>query len=159
MLIGSYFGKKVFLITPLVKWYLEHGLKVTHVYEFVQYFPQTCFKNFGDKVSEARRSGDTDPDKAILAASFKLFGNSAYGKTITNVEKHRQVLYCDNDTVNHQINKPLFSKLDVLGDNLYEVENLKGTVKFDLPLQIGFYVYNYAKLRMLQFYHKLQVLQ
>ena len=26
MLIGSYFAKKIFLITPLVKWYLEQGL-------------------------------------------------------------------------------------------------------------------------------------
>jgi len=27
MLIGSYFGEENLLITPLVKWYLDHGLK------------------------------------------------------------------------------------------------------------------------------------
>jgi len=32
MLIGSYFGKEILLINPLVKWHLDHGLKVTNVY-------------------------------------------------------------------------------------------------------------------------------
>jgi len=35
----------------------------------------------------------------------------------------------------------------------YEVKSFKETVKLDLPLQIGFFVYGYAKLRMLQFYY------
>ena len=29
LLIGSYFGKKIGLLTPLLKWYLEHGLVIT----------------------------------------------------------------------------------------------------------------------------------
>ena len=29
LLIGSYFGKKIGLSTPLLKWYLEHGLVIT----------------------------------------------------------------------------------------------------------------------------------
>jgi len=37
MLIGSYFGEKILLITPLVKWYLDHSLKVTKFYEFIEY--------------------------------------------------------------------------------------------------------------------------
>ena len=28
-LIGSYFGERILLATPLIKWYLEHGLEVT----------------------------------------------------------------------------------------------------------------------------------
>ena len=64
MLIGSYFAKKIFLITPLVKWYLEQGLVVTKVYEFVEYVPKQCFRGFGESVSEARRAGDQDPDKS-----------------------------------------------------------------------------------------------
>jgi len=43
MLIGSYFGEKSLLITLLVKWYLDHGLKVTKVYEFIVYYPSKCF--------------------------------------------------------------------------------------------------------------------
>ena len=38
-------------------------------------------------------------------------------------------------------------------DNAYEVEMSKRVVKYTLPLHIGFFVYQYAKLRMLQFYY------
>ena len=34
----------------------------------------------------------------------------------------------------------------------YEVESCKKTFKLNLPIQVGFFVYQYAKLRMLQFY-------
>ena len=52
-LIGSYIGEKVLLSTPLLKWYLEHGLIVTHVYQVVEYTPKACFQQFGNQVSQA----------------------------------------------------------------------------------------------------------
>jgi len=45
---------------------LDHGLKVTTVYEFIEYYPSHCFEQFGVNVSKARRAGDNDPSKAIL---------------------------------------------------------------------------------------------
>ena len=39
LLIGSYFGKKIGLSTPLLKWYLNHGLVITHIYTIVEYIP------------------------------------------------------------------------------------------------------------------------
>jgi len=71
-LIGSYFGEKILLATPLLKWYLEHGLVVTRVYQVVEYTPKACFKPFGEAVSDARRAGDRDPNKAIIADTMKL---------------------------------------------------------------------------------------
>ena len=35
-LIGSYFGKKILLASPLIKCYLERGLEVTHIYQVVE---------------------------------------------------------------------------------------------------------------------------
>ena len=35
LLIGSYFGKKIGLSTPLLKWYLEHGLLITRIYTYL----------------------------------------------------------------------------------------------------------------------------
>ena len=32
LLIGSYFGKKIGILTPLLKWYLNHGLIITRIY-------------------------------------------------------------------------------------------------------------------------------
>jgi hypothetical protein len=52
-------------------------------------------QKFADSVSDARRAGDANPDLALLADTSKLIGNSAYGKTITNKEKHIDVRYVD----------------------------------------------------------------
>ena len=71
-LIGSFFAEKILLAIPLVKWYLEHGLKVTRIYQVVEYTPVPCFKSFGEAVSDARRAGDVDPNKAIIADTMKL---------------------------------------------------------------------------------------
>ena len=71
-LIGSMKGEKILLATPLLKWYLEHGLEVTKVHQVIEFTPQPCFKPFGDAVSDARRAGDADPSKAIIADTMKL---------------------------------------------------------------------------------------
>ena len=131
-------GEKNLSATPLLKWYLEHGLEVTCVYQVIEYTPKPCFKPFGDAVSNARRTGDADPSKAI---------NSSYDKTITNKERHRQVKFCDDDEVPNLINLPFFPELNPIDDNTYEVQSSKNKIKLDLPLQVGFFVYQYAKLR------------
>ena len=71
-LIGSVKGEKILLATPLLKWYLEHGLEVTRVHQVVEFTPEPCFKTFGDAVSDARRAGDADPRKAIIADTMKM---------------------------------------------------------------------------------------
>lgn len=57
-LIGSYFGKKILIYTPLLKWYIDHGLKVRHVYSFIKAAKYRPFKDFCEDVSNARREGD-----------------------------------------------------------------------------------------------------
>ena len=71
-LVGSYFGEKILLASPLIKWYLEHGLEVTHIYQVVEYTPVPCFSPFGEAVSDARRAGDVDTNKASIADTMKL---------------------------------------------------------------------------------------
>ena len=153
MLIGSYRGDKILLTTPLLRWYIAHGLVVDHVYQIIEYEPKPCFQNFGDSVSAARRAGDADPDKSIIADTMKLLGNSAYGKTVTNVDRHRDIKYCTEVGTSSHINNKRFRQLDVVTEDAYEVTSNKVRVTYDLPLHIGFFVYQYAKLRMLQFYY------
>ena len=80
-------------------------------------------------------------------------GNSSYGKTITNRLKRRNVEYCSDAEASRKVNTPLFRKLDNITEDTYEVESCKKNIKLNLPSQIGFFVYQYAKLRMLQFYY------
>ena len=84
---------------------------------------------------------------------MKLLGNSGYGKTVTNVDRHRDVKYCTEIGTSVLINNKRFRQLDVVTEDAYEIEMNKSVVKYTLPLHIGFFVYQYAKLRMLQFYY------
>ena len=153
-LIGSYEGKDIWLATPLLRWYLKHGLVVEKIYEVVQYTPQKCFEPFAEKVSDNRLEGMLQ-HKDILAQTFKLLGNSAYGKTLENKAKHTKVLYTDAKEFESCVCDPLFRKSTPLDENesLFEVEMLVDKIIWDLPLQIGIFVYQYAKLRMLEFYY------
>ena len=73
-LIASYWAGKIMLATPLLKWYLNHGLVVTRVHEVVQYKPSRCFYNFMEEVVTARREGDSDPSTKIVSDRSKLIG-------------------------------------------------------------------------------------
>ena len=104
-------------------------------------------------MSEARRQGDKNAVYALTGETMKLLGNSAYGKTLTNKAKHTQVEYCRGNDTSAFVNNPLFKKMSQIDDDLFEVESAKKKTVWDLPNQIGFFVYQYAKLRMLAFYY------
>ncbi|KAI8517751.1 hypothetical protein Bbelb_037680 [Branchiostoma belcheri] len=84
-LIGSMFGQKILLATPLLKWYLEKGLVVEHIYQVLEYIPKKCFEPFVEAVSNARREGDRDDRKKVIAETMKLIDVSDFQ-------------YCEMDT-------------------------------------------------------------
>ena len=51
------------------------------------------FEWFVEEVTEARRLGDVEKSRALLADIFKLLGNSGYGKLIEALERQTNVIY------------------------------------------------------------------
>ena len=94
-LVSSNRGERQFIATPLLQWYLQHGLEVSKVYKVVQLTPRKAFSDFAKEVSSARLAGAQDPDKEILANTFKLWGNSAYGRNVMRKDKHNSIKYSD----------------------------------------------------------------
>ena len=117
MLVGSYRGEKILLATPMQRWYLDHGLEVLHVYQIIEYDPIPFFRRFGDAVSTARREGNVHRDKTIIADTMKLLGNSGYGKTITNVDRHRDVSYCMEKAASLMVSDKRFRQLEIAVDD------------------------------------------
>jgi hypothetical protein len=54
-----------------------------------------------------------------------------------------------------EANLPQFKKLTQLveEEEFYEIEKAKTTLRLNLPVQIGYFILQYAKLHMLQFYY------
>ena len=151
-LISSHFGKEILINTEMTKFYLEMGLEITKIKEFIEFYPQKCFAKLADEIVNSRRAADTDPSKAVIALTNKLTGNSLYSASLLNKEKHRNITYHSEKTVNRVINDPHFIHLDKIGSDLYEVKSLKHKIRHDLPVQIGINVYLNSKLHMLKFF-------
>ncbi|XP_069109836.1 LOW QUALITY PROTEIN: uncharacterized protein [Argopecten irradians] len=154
LLVGGMRATKILLATPLLKWYMEHGLIVSRVYTVVEYQPRACFKRFTEEISDARRAGDADPTLAIVAETCKLKGNASYGSMLMRKDRHSDVKYIDSkEALFKSVNDKRFRKLSELGEEQYEIESSKKRINMDIPIQIGFFILQYAKLRMLAFYY------
>ena len=69
------------------------------------------------------------------------------------VDRFRDVNYCTEKAASLMVNDRRFRQLDVVVDDAYEVEMNKKTVTYTLAVHVGFFVLQYAKMRMLQFYY------
>ena len=141
LLIGSYFGQKLLLSADLIRWYIEHGLIVTKIYQCIEYIPRACFEPFAQMVSDSRRKGDRDPNCAILAQTYKLMGNSSYGKTIENPSNYSHITYGSGSSVNSKTNSPLFRSCVAVYDDFFKISCFPEKSTWSQPVQIGFTVY------------------
>ena len=161
MLIPSMFCEGGVFISPAITWFLreniKHNAEAIRVYDiknFIEYIPKNSFKPFCDAVIKDRIAGDQDKAKKIWAFCAKNLGNSSYGRTITQVQRHKNVVYTKDDkTYFKKVKNPLFVKANDLGNGLTEIISNKKTISWKNPLHIGVFVYGYAKIKMLEFFY------
>ena len=152
-LMGTLSAQQILLYEPLLQWYINHGAVIKRIYRTIDYKPKKIFPWFVKEVTEARRTGDVDKSKALLADIFKLLGNSGYGKLIEALERQTNVIYTkDEKVVDRALRSAYFTDLDEIGE-AYELESRKPRITIRRPFQIGIAVYQLAKLRMLEFYY------
>ena len=153
-LLGVMKAEKILLYSPLLKWYLNHGLQVTKIHRYISYTSGRPFKWFPEEVSSARRDADNDKNKKQLGDTAKLKGNSFYGKMIENLEKHMTTKFTtDEKLIDNIFRSPFFEDLEEINEGVFEVRQRKKQVTITRPYQCGIAVYQLAKLRMLEFYY------
>ena len=86
---------------------------------------------------------------------MKLLGNCSYGYQIVDRSRHTVTKYLNDEKTHKAINEPLFKRLNTVEKDLYEVELLKSTSEHREPIIVGFFILQYAKLRMLELYYNL----
>ena len=153
-LLGVMKAEKILLYSPLLKWYLNHGLQVTKIHRYISYTSSRPFKWFPEEVSSARRAADQDKNKKQLGDTAKLKGNSFYGKMIENLEKHMTTKFTrDEKLIDKIFRSPFLEDLEEISNGVFEVRQRKRQVTITRPYQCGIAVYQLAKLRMLEFYY------
>ena len=153
-LLGVMKAEKILLYSPLLKWYLNHGLKVTKIHRYISYTSSRPFAWFPEEVSSARRAADNDKNKRQLGDTAKLKGNSFYGKMIEDLKKHMNTKFTtDEKLIDKIFRSPFFEDLEEINEGVFEVRQRKKKVTITRPFQCGIAVYQLAKLRMLEFYY------
>ena len=84
---------------------------------------------------------------------MKLLANSSYGYQIMDRSRHTVTKYLSDEKTHAAINSKLFKRLDHLNNSLYEVELAKAEIEHKEPIIVGFFIPQYAKLRMLELYY------
>ena len=71
--INAWHAEKIMLFTPMLKWLLELGVKMTEVFDIVQYTKSTCFSRFINNCVTGRIRNHKKP---TAAQTFKIAMNS-----------------------------------------------------------------------------------
>ena len=155
MLIASFTLQNGTLITPLLLFYLQLGLVCTKIHHFVEYIPKKHFNSFVQSAVDARRHGDENPNSSVVAETMNFLANSSCGYKIMDRSRHTATKYLTDEKTHAAINSKLFKKLDHVNNSLCEVELAKAQIEHKEPIIVGFFILQYAKLRMLELYYNI----
>ena len=87
---------------------------------------------------------------------MKLLANSSYGYQILDRSRRTVTKYLSDEKTHGAINTKLFKQLDHINYQLFEVELATADIEHRDPIIVGFFILQYAKLRMLELYYKFQ---
>ena len=138
------------IFTPLLLFYLELELLCKKIYRFVDYAPVKCFNKFVQSAVNARREGDENRNSGVVAETINLLANSSYSYQTMDRSRHTVTKYLSDEKTHGAINTKFFKRLDYINDQLYEVELAKAEIEHREPIIVGFFIPQYAKLRVLE---------
>ena len=84
---------------------------------------------------------------------MKLLANSSYGYQILDRSRHTVTKSLNDEQTHSTINRKKFKRLNHNTDQLYEVELVKPEIEHREPINVGFIILQYAKLRKLEPYY------
>ena len=119
----------------------------------MDYFPVKCFNKFVQSAVDARREGDENPNSSVVVETMKLLANSSYDYQIMDRSRHTVTKFLSDEKTHGAINTKFFKRLDHINDQMYEVELAKAEIEHREQIIVGFFIFQYAKLRMLELYY------
>ena len=141
------------LFSPLLLFYVQLGLVVTKIHRFVDKTPKKCFNSFLQSAVDARRKGDENPNSSVVVEKIELLANRFHGCQIMDRSRHIVTKYLSDRNMHAAINSKVFKKLDHVNNSLSEVKLAKAQIEHEEPINVGFFILQYAKLRMLELYY------
>ena len=107
---------------------------------------------------DTRRQGEKNPISSVVAETMNLLASSSYGYQMMDRSSHTVTKYLTDEKTHSAINSKMFKRPNHITDQLYEVELVKSEIEEieqREPIFVGFFILQYAKLRMLELYFKI----
>ena len=119
----------------------------------MKYISFNCFNKIVQSAVNARRDGDKILNSSVVVKTMKLLANSSYVYQIIDRSRHTVTKFLSDEKTHDAINTKLFKRLDHINDQLHEVDSAKAEIEHREPIIVGFVIFQYAKLRMLELYY------
>ena len=121
-----------------LKFYIELGIKLTKIHRVLRYNHSCWMKKYIYKCITLRQQSTNEFD----IATWKLFVNACFGKSIENVRKYRDfriaTKWGGRSGLGKLVQNPNFHNIKVFNENLAVVEMKKSKIVFNKPIYVGF---------------------
>lgn len=132
-----------------LKFYLQHGLKISQCYKTYVFYEDYVMKDFIIKNIELRNKPDTPKPVGNLC---KLLNNSLYGKTCENIWKYKNIIVKPID----EAPPPNSTTCNFINDtNVVYAANYEKVIACK-PIQLGFSILEISKMVLYEFFYKLK---
>ena len=129
---------------------LNHGIILEKVPKVIQFNQEAWLKEYIDMNTELRKQAKNDFEKDF----FKLMNNSAFGKTMENIMKLRDIKLVTTDKRRNQlVSEPNYHMIKYFSENLLAIEVKKIKVKMNKPVYLGLSILEISKILMYEFWY------
>lgn len=145
-LVGTLYDKEKYGVHwQLLKWYIEHGMKITKIHFAVVFDEGEYLKSYVSLNIEIRNKRTDELGKMV----YKLLGNSIYGKTFESpFNRGTYLIVREADKLRGLLEEGSISSITPLEGGNCIVKLDAEDVFLDKPTYIGACVTEYAKLHM-----------
>ena len=150
-LVFNLYNKETYVVhIRSLKQALDHELILKKVYRVIQFNQRAWLKTYIDMNTELRKQSRKDFEKDF----FKLMNNYAFGKTVENVRKHRNIkLVTTSRRRNQLVSEPNYHTTKRFSEKLLAIEMKKTKVKMNKPVYLGLPILEISKTLMYEFWY------
>ena len=129
---------------------LNHGLVLEKAYEVISFRQEAWLRPYIEMNTMLRAQAKNDFEEDY----FKLKNNSAYGKTMENIRKHRDIYIVNNDKKRSILaSEPNFYATKYISDDLLVMELKKRELYMNKPIYLGQAILDISKTLMYEFWY------
>ena len=142
--------RKYIIHIRALKQALDDGLVLEKIHRCIRFKQSLWMKEYVDFNTRLRTAAKNDFEKDF----YKLMNNSAFGKTMENIRRHRNIKLVNNkEEYLKTVMKPNFKSGTLLGDDLMGCEMGKVKVVMNKPVYLGQAILDLSKIIMYEFHY------